>query len=117
MVLVQLARIHALSYHMIEIYEGGLERFKKDYWTLNCEQWCNTETQEMKEMMSLMFDSTFSNYLAILDKYLDDKELLAKLHEFNKVREKTVDAMQLPSKGGFNCLLHNDAWCNNIMYR
>ena len=34
-VLEQLACLHASSFHWIETYPGGLERFKKDFWPMN----------------------------------------------------------------------------------
>lgn len=117
LVLVQLARIHGLSYHMIEKYDGGLDRFKKDYYNMTNDAWFNNETQEMKEMMTMIFDSTFANYMAVLDKYMDDEALMTKVREFNKIRAAKVEAIHPPKEGGFNCLLHNDAWCNNFMFR
>ncbi len=60
MLLDQLARLHAASYHFIQTYPGGLEAMKEtNYRLLFTETWMSTDNKEMKDQFDQMLTQMY----------------------------------------------------------
>ena len=46
----------------------------------------------------------------------DDRDLVSKVKAFAAVRKDKLTVAH-KAKGKFLCVLHNDAWCNNFMFK
>ena len=47
-----------------------------------------------------------------------DEDLVKRLKAFNDVYwEKFIGPHAERKEDGFNCIIHNDSWCNNIMFK
>lgn len=49
LLLGQLALLHGSSYHLIQSYEGGLEKFRQDFDMLFDDGWMTTGSEEMQK--------------------------------------------------------------------
>ena len=115
MVLEQLAYFHVQSYHFINNYTGGEKIFKKDFWTMNGDNYAGTERQQ--ELMDTMFETFYKTFEAMMEVFLDDKKNLERVKLFGKGLIELMAKVHKPSDNGFNCLIHNDAWINNFMFK
>ena len=68
-VLEQLANLHALSYHWIETYPGGLKRFQKDFWPMNGSAWIPMETPEMVAVTEGLFECVYDINMSIVEEH------------------------------------------------
>ena len=114
-VLEQLAYFHAQSYHFINNYTGGEKTFKKDFWTMNGTNYTPTDIQQ--DLVDTMSETFYKTFETMMEAFLEDKENLERVKRFGKVRKEHVAKVNKPSETGFNCLIHNDAWINNFMFR
>jgi hypothetical protein len=117
LVLDQLARLHASSHHYVETYPGGLDKFTKDFPIYIKDSWLPAETKEMEEKNDKEILFGVDLMLSILKKYSKDTELTEKVVKFRDHLLKSVKGAIASKKDAFNCLLHNDAWCHNFMFR
>ena len=46
----------------------------------------------------------------------DDQDLIQRVVKFGDNRQERTDAVHPAKDGAFNCLIHNDAWCNNFLF-
>lgn len=118
LVLEQLALIHATSYHFIQTYPGGLEKFKQDFEEMISNQWFRHDPKE---------DVSFERFLANQDVTFVQigeeagprvrRGLLEKVKKFSLSRKKIVDQVLAVKEEQFNCIVHGDSWCNNFLFR
>ena len=47
----------------------------------------------------------------------DNPGLIQKVKDFCSVRKEVCDNIHITHEEKFNCIIHNDAWCNNFMFR
>ena len=110
--LSQLSAIHAASFRFIEV-TLGLDRFKADFECLNNVEYFSTENEERRtEELLDGFDLITK---AVFREFIEDAGLLRKIEDFYPKRKRNLDPLFRP-RGKFNCILHNDAWCNNMMF-
>ncbi len=120
LVLQQLARLHATSYHFLTTFPGGVEAFKKEFDIFTSETWFRKGSEQLEEQTEQMFAGIFASFTTIVEEFCHDNPgLVDKLKEFNTVRKKRVDNIHRPAEDvkGFNCMLHNDSWCNNFLFK
>ncbi len=113
----QLARMHAASYAYMDSYpNGGLEQFKKDNPGFISDKWIPADTPETEQENDNFFLFSMSLVATAVKEYTGDKELTAKLEKFMARCIESTKACITTIEEDFNCLLHNDAWCNNFMF-
>ena len=114
--LEQLAFLHATTYHLIQSYPGGFEKFEKDK-AVFCPKNLfgggedNTQAEDFEKFASMMF----MNCINVV-RECSSKELADRMEEFNKQRQKIIQAVTEP-QGPFNLITHGDAWYSNMMFR
>ena len=122
LILTQLAEFHATTYHMIQTYEGGLGQFRKEFPHLNQAKWI-----EQNENMDRTFEGMIRNSCEVLLSILEsdhgeeEPELYEKAKKFFDKSDMSlmdrVSTCHVPKEEGFSCLVHNDAWYNNFMFK
>ena len=75
----------------------------------------NKELADMMEMMMSNNDATFTASLEAV-KGESDPDLVKKAKDFSSKRQELLDIAHKP-EGKFLVIIHNDAWCNNFMFR
>ena len=86
--------------------------------TLITSNWFSTKNVEMSEMMEMMMasnDATFADVLEAVVKE-DDAHLVQKVKDFAPRRKDLLKTAHR-AEGKFVVVLHNDAWCNNFMFK
>ena len=63
-----------------------------------------------------MFKSNEFITLSVLEEFEEDKQVIEKFKEFLPKRKEIIENLQI-AQGNFNVILHNDAWCNNFMFK
>jgi hypothetical protein len=118
LVLDQLARLHATSYYYLDHYPGGgVEKFKKDKSMYISDAWFAANSDEMKKKMNDNYVFCCEFLKRAVTEYSDDDDLTARVENFApNVVSATNNAIRTRSED-FNCLIHNDAWCNNFMFK
>ena len=86
---------------------------------MQSDTWYSVEDESMKETLDTMFDKSFDVFRAIVEEFCNDNdpELVKRVNDFCKVRKERMKAVHVPSRDGFNCIVHNDSWCNNFMFK
>ena len=54
--------------------------------------------------------------IAIVEEHSEDQDLIDRVKAFTQTRKEKHDPVHWP-QGKFNCILHNDFWFNNMMFR
>ena len=75
---------------------------------------------ENKDMIALsenFFETVHKINVAIVEEHCSSAELVRKLKAFGATRQDRINAVHVPPEKGFNCVVHNDAWINNFMFR
>ncbi len=114
-ILDQLARFHAASYTYINNYKGGLEQFKAENPDYIADEWIPNATEELKKENDGSLMSCFGLAVTASKEYGD----VAVAKKAEAIVPKVVDLVYgriRTSEDEFNCLIHNDAWCNNFMF-
>lgn len=84
---------------------------------MNAPGWVLIESEQMAAMGEMMLDRTMALFAEVAEAASEeDSDLPRRLKEFEATRKERFLSCHEP-RGGFNCLLHNDAWCNNFMFR
>ena len=86
---------------------------------MQADTWFPVEDEAMKQTLDTMFDKSFDVFRCVVENFCskDNPELVKKVNEFCKVRKEKMKTIHMPSKDGFNCIVHNDSWCNNFMFK
>lgn len=81
--------------------------------------WIPVEPSEMPPEASAIFMNTFEIFRLIVEDSCSDSDpnLVKKFNAFSKVWMEKMAPVHVPSKEGFNCIIHNDAWGNNFMFK
>ena len=80
--------------------------------------WIPMENKGMIELLENFFETVHKINVAIVEEHCqDDPELIRKLKAFGATRQQRINAVHVPQEKGFNCVVHNDAWINNFMFR
>ena len=81
--------------------------------------WIPVEPDEMPPAAAALFDNFFEVFKLIVEDTCSksDPELVKKVNAFSKIRNEKMAPIHVPSKDGFNCIVHNDSWCNNFMFK
>lgn len=121
LVLDQLARLHSASYHFLQTF--GVEEFKREFPVFVHDLWIpNGGSEAMDKTFEGVLASSYGSFVTAMESFLDREEfpdLPLKLKQFDKVRVETAKRAHRTEQGegSFNCILHNDAWCNNFMFK
>ena len=116
LLLTQLSRLHAYSYHFVETYFGGLSRFQKDFWYMCGDDWLRGDEVTLQRHNQYLDDMIEFTCTVLGECQGTDPGLVQKLREFKKVRKERMEAVAKPS-GEFLCVNHGDAWVNNFMFK
>jgi thiamine kinase-like enzyme len=117
LVLSSLAYFHAASHHFIETYSGGgLAKFKSDFPIVN-HTIRHRVALERTPVRNAKMCLTFDVLVQVVKKFGGDDDLTRKFVRSSETIVKQLLETHVVSEGEFNCLLHNDAWCNNFMFR
>ena len=60
-------------------------------------------------------DALFAEIIA--EHCKNNPSLVKKVQDFCSVRKEICDKVRKINEEKFNCMIHNDAWCNNFMFR
>ena len=118
LVVEQLACLHAASYHHLDHFpDGGVDGFKRSHPMFINDKWLYSKSAEFDKKNDEKYVVCMEVLLETWKEFGDDERLASKLSKFApgiipfmkrrlKTREET-----------FNCLIHNDVWVNNCMFR
>jgi hypothetical protein len=118
LVLEQLSRFHAASYQFIDEFPGGgLDKFKEVYSLFNHDKWLPSGGENDK-LVDAMYLNMWHTLSAIVIEYSKNEGLVKKLSAMGGSDfSNHILSVMKPKEGGFNCLIHSDAWCNNFMFK
>ena len=130
--LEKLAIFHGVSYHYVTTI--GLENFRKKFEVsqvgvyicnkissklfqcLNTQNWFSEANDLMTESMDYMVNSYNHVFTMILEQHCEDKDLAQRAQKFEEKSKAILEKIHKPD-GKFNCIIHNDAWCNNFLFK
>jgi len=86
---------------------------------MNHDFWYNTNDQSMLFVVTMVLEAVDKAYLAIMEEHMEKvkPDLVKRVQQFKTKYGKKLFSLHKAKEGGFNCLIHNDAWTNNFMYR
>ena len=114
---LKLAGMHAASYHFLQTFPGGLEAFKRDYVHFIMDTWLPAENEEQKKRSEREMTFGYEVLTRLIDAHHPNRELAAKMVAFQPKHMTHLLAVTKTDPEEFNCLLHNDAWCHNFMFK
>jgi hypothetical protein len=68
MLLDQLSRLHAVSYHFVQTYPGGLENLRKDYDLFFDQGWMSSPNPDMQKQFEDMMTQMYGVATDIIEK-------------------------------------------------
>jgi hypothetical protein len=86
---------------------------------MNHDFWYNTSDQTMLFVVTLLLEAVDKAFVAIMEEHMGQTkpDLVKRVKGFKTKYGKKLQSLHKAKEGAFNCLIHNDAWTNNFMYR
>ena len=83
--------------------------------------WIPVDPAQMPPSAQAVFMNAFEVFRLVVEDSCaqSDPGLVQKFNAFSQGGEwpLKMGAVHVPSKEGFNCIVHNDSWCNNFMFK
>ena len=73
--------------------------------------WIPVDMDDMHPVAAAIFENFFEVFRLIVEDTCSksDPDLVKKVNAFSKIRKERTDPIHIPSKHGFNCIVHNDS--------
>ena len=118
LVVEQLARLHSASHHYLDHFpDGGVDGFKRAHPAFINDRWLFSRSAEMDERNDEKYAMCMDVLLQTWREFGDDERLAAKLARFAPGVVRFMKERLATREETFNCLIHNDVWVNNCMFR
>ncbi len=113
-----MARMHAASYHYLRTYEGGLAKFGAEFSSVIHDDWVSQRDKMMKMFLEAFLGSADTAFKAIIAEHLKEKrpDLVQRVMQFRERHGERLASLH-NAMGSFSCLIHNDAWTNNFLFK
>lgn len=82
---------------------------------MNTKGWVENNNPTVDEMVDKMNRDNNTLYARIIKEF-GTETLYQKFNSFKDHAKEKIDEIHKP-KGNFNCIIHNDPWCNNFLFK
>jgi len=86
---------------------------------MNHDFWYNNRDLAMSFVVNKLLECVDLAFATILEEHMGQvkPDLVKRVKNFRAKYGKKLTTLHKAKEGDFNCLIHNDAWTNNFMYR